>query len=192
MNKRDYYEVLGVSKNATDAEIKSAFRKLAKQYHPDINKEAGSEEKFKEIQEAYAVLSDASKRKQYDQFGHAAFEQGAGGGFSGFDFSGFDFSDIFGDLFGEGGFNFGFGGRNSNRATKGRDKLVRVNSSKINTYSYEITFVRTKENKNIDICPQCGAPVDGNNSGVCEYCRSTLINNNYTLVMSKKKMLAQK
>ena len=72
------------------------------------------------------------------------------------------------------------------------NKVVRGNSSKLNTYSYEITFVRTKENKNIDICPQCGAPVDGNNSGVCEYCRSTLINNNYTLVMSKKKMLAQK
>ena len=104
MNKKDYYEVLGVSKTATDAEIKSAFRKLAKQYHPDINKEADAEEKFKEIQEAYAVLSDPNKRKQYDQFGHAAFSgNGAGGaGFGGFDFSGFDvdLDDILGNMFG--------------------------------------------------------------------------------------------
>ncbi|MBQ2946586.1 MAG: TIM44-like domain-containing protein [Bacilli bacterium] len=72
------------------------------------------------------------------------------------------------------------------------NKVVRGFSSKLNTYSYELTFVRTKENKQADICPQCGAPVEGNNSGVCEYCRSILISNNYTLVMSKKKMLAQK
>ena len=72
------------------------------------------------------------------------------------------------------------------------NKVVRGSSSKLNTYSYELTFVRTKENKEIDICPQCGAPVEGNNSGVCEYCKSTLISNNYTLIMSKKKMLSQK
>lgn len=97
-DKRDYYEVLGVSKTATDAEIKKAFRVLAKKYHPDMNpgdKEA--EAKFKEAQEAYAVLSDAEKRKQYDQFGHAAFDGGAGGA-GGFDFSGMDMGDIFGDF----------------------------------------------------------------------------------------------
>ena len=74
MNKRDYYEVLGIDKSASEAEIKSAFRKLAKQYHPDVNKAPDAEAKFKEIQEAYAVLSDEERRKQYDQFGHAAFD----------------------------------------------------------------------------------------------------------------------
>ena len=95
--KRDYYEVLGVSKTASDSEIKSAYRKLAKKYHPDMNpgdKEA--EAKFKEASEAYAILSDADKRRQYDQFGHAAFDGGAGGGAGGFDFNGFDMGDFFG------------------------------------------------------------------------------------------------
>src|SRR5574344_578433 len=108
MEKRDYYEVLGVSKTASQDEIKSAFRKLAKKYHPDINHDADAPEKFKEAEEAYAVLSDEDKRKQYDQFGHAAFSGGAGNPGGGYDFSGFDFSDIFGDVFG-GGFS-GFGG----------------------------------------------------------------------------------
>ena len=113
--KRDYYEVLGVDRNADDAALKKAYRALAKKYHPDMNpgdKEA--EKKFKEASEAYAVLSDAEKRRQYDQFGHAAFEGGAGGaggGFGGFDFSGADFGDIFGDLFG--------GGRRGGRAGNG-------------------------------------------------------------------------
>lgn len=84
--KRDYYEVLGVPKNASDADIKKAFRTLAKKYHPDMHPgDKECEEKFKEAQEAYAVLSDAEKRKQYDQFGHAAFD-GTGGGAGGFDF----------------------------------------------------------------------------------------------------------
>ncbi len=129
MNKKDYYEVLGVSKNATEAEIKSAFRKLAKQYHPDVSKEENAEEKFKEIQEAYAVLSDESKRKQYDQFGHAAFDgAGGAGGFGGFDASGFDFSDIFDSIFGSG---FGFGGssQSSTRARSGNDRLMRIKLS---------------------------------------------------------------
>ena len=109
--KRDYYEVLGVDRNADDAALKKAYRVLAKKYHPDMNpgdKEA--EKKFKEASEAYAVLSDAEKRRQYDQFGHAAFEGGAGGaggGFGGFDFSQFSgsgggFSSFFENLFGGG------------------------------------------------------------------------------------------
>ena len=113
--KRDYYEVLGVDRNADDAALKKAYRALAKKYHPDMNpgdKEA--EKKFKEASEAYAVLSDAEKRRQYDQFGHAAFEGGAGG-FGGFDFSGADFGDIFGDIFGD---LFG-GGRRGGRAGNG-------------------------------------------------------------------------
>ena len=102
--KRDYYEVLGVDKNADDAALKKAYRALAKKYHPDMNpgdKEA--EKKFKEASEAYAILSDPEKRRQYDQFGHAAFDGGAGGagGFGGFDFNGADFGDIFGDIFGD-------------------------------------------------------------------------------------------
>ena len=112
-DKRDYYEVLGVSKDASQSDIKSAYRKLAKKYHPDMNpgdKEA--EVKFKEASEAYAILSDEDKRHQYDQFGHAAFEGGAGAG--GFDFSSFDMNDIFGDLFG--GFDF-FGGGGGRRAS---------------------------------------------------------------------------
>lgn len=130
MAKKDYYEVLGVDKNASEQDIKLAFRRLAKKYHPDVCKEPDAEAKFKEAQEAYAVLSDSSRRKQYDQFGHAAFEQNqGGGGFSqGFDFSGFDFSSIFDDLFGfGGGFSQGFGGGGRKTATKGADALVGMN-----------------------------------------------------------------
>ena len=118
--KRDYYEVLGVSKGASHSEIKAAYRKLAKKYHPDMNpgdKEA--EAKFKEASEAYAVLSDADKRRQYDQFGHAAFDGGAGGA-GGFDFGGMDMGDIFGDIFGD----FFGGGRSrgqSNGPMKGQN-----------------------------------------------------------------------
>lgn len=117
MNKKDYYEVLGVSKTATDDEIKSAFRKLAKKYHPDVSKEPDAAEKFKEAQEAYAVLSDKQKRNQYDQFGHQAFNQNMGNGAGGFDFSGFDFGDIFDDLFGS---SFGYN-KKSSRGRRGSD-----------------------------------------------------------------------
>ena len=115
--KRDYYEVLGVDKTADDAALKKAFRQLAKKYHPDMNPgDKDAEQKFKEVQEAYAVLSDADKRRQYDQFGHAAFEGGAGGA-GGFDFSGMDMGDIFSDLFGD---FFGGGPRTPMRRGKGR------------------------------------------------------------------------
>ncbi len=110
--KRDYYEVLGVDKGADDAAIKKAYRVLAKKYHPDMNPgDVEAEKKFKEASEAYAVLSDPEKRRQYDQFGHAAFEGGMGGA-GGFDFSGADFGDIFGDIFGD---LFG-GGRSRGRS----------------------------------------------------------------------------
>ena len=90
MNKKDYYEVLGVSKDASDADIKSAYRKLAKKYHPDLNKDdKDAAEKFKEASEAYEVLGDKEKRKMYDQYGSAGFQGGAGGGFSGFNTTGF-------------------------------------------------------------------------------------------------------
>ena len=137
--KRDYYEVLGVSKNATQDEIKSAFRKKAKQYHPDLNKDnPDAAEKFKEAQEAYSVLSDEKKRKMYDQYGHAGVgngPRGAGGySYQGFDASDFDFGDIFDSIFGgSGGFSgFGFGGNSSSagrgtRARRGSDVLMRMN-----------------------------------------------------------------
>lgn len=122
--KRDYYEVLGIDKNADDAAIKKAYRVLAKKYHPDVNPgDENAEKLFKEASEAYAVLSDPEKRRQYDQFGHAAFDGGAGGagGFGGFDFSGADFSDIFGDMFGFGDiFGSRRGGR-SNAPMQGED-----------------------------------------------------------------------
>lgn len=142
--KKDYYEVLGVSKTASQDEIKSAFRKLAKKYHPDVSKEENAAEKFKECQEAYAVLSDENKRKQYDQFGHAAFENNGAGGY---DFSGFDFSDIFGDIFGS-GFGFNFGGSGS-RKTRGRDKVMRVN------LTFEEAIFGVTKDINLDVHEEC-------------------------------------
>ena len=116
MAKRDYYEVLGVNKNATPDQIKSAYRKLAVKHHPDKNPgDKSSEEKFKEAGEAYHVLSDKERKQNYDNFGHAAFENGAGGrgGFGNFDFSN-HFSDIFEDFFGD----FGGGGGRRRKKSK--------------------------------------------------------------------------
>ncbi len=148
MSKRDYYEVLGVSKNASDSEIKKAYRKLAKEYHPDINKANDAAEKFKEINEAYEILSDSNKRASYDQFGH----QASNANFSGFsDFSNMGgFSDIFSDFF-----NQGFGGRSSNRngPIRGEDAYISL------TIDFLDAAFGTTKNIRLDIekeCTSCG------------------------------------
>jgi len=139
--KRDYYEVLGVSKNATEQELKRAHRQLAKKYHPDVNTEAGAEEKFKEIQEAYEVLMDPQKKSTYDQFGHAGMDgMGGAGGFGGFGGGG-GFEDIFEGMFGGGFGGFGGGGgRSTNSARRGAD----LEKSLIITFE-EAAFGATKE-----------------------------------------------
>ncbi len=149
--KRDYYEVLGVSKSADDAELKKAYRALAKKYHPDMNPgDAEAEKKFKEASEAYAILSDPEKRKQYDQFGFAAFEGGAGGGgFGGFDFNSMDFSDIFGDIFGD-----FFGGGRSRRTSNGPMKGANIRTSVRITFE-EATFGVEKEIE-LTLKDECG------------------------------------
>lgn len=173
MDKKDYYEVLGVSKTATDAEIKSAFRKLAKKYHPDVCKEPDAEQKFKECQEAYAVLSDPNKRKQYDQFGHAAFANGGGGagfqGFSGFSDFG-DMSDIFDDILG----GFGFSTRSNSRRSsngprRGNDVLYKM------TIDFDEAVFGCKKDIKIDVtdtCEECKG-VGGFNSKTCPECRGS-------------------
>ncbi len=167
MDKRDYYEVLGISKTASDDEIKKAYRKLAKKYHPDVSTEANAEAKFKEVQEAYDVLSDQTKRSQYDQFGHQAANGGFGaGGFGGAGFEGFDFGDIFSAFFG--------GGQRSSRGTsrprKGSDIQRRMSISfeesifgkteKIKVPVYDECHVchglGAESKKDIKVCSQCG------------------------------------
>ena len=141
MAKRDYYEVLGVSKNATEQELKRAHRQLAKKYHPDVNKEAGAEEKFKEVQEAYEVLTDPQKKSTYDQFGHAGMDgMGGAGGFGGGFGGGGGFEDIFEGMFGGGFGGFGGGGRQTNGARRGAD----LEKSLIITFE-EAAFGATKE-----------------------------------------------
>ena len=169
MAKNDYYELLGLDKAASQDEVKKAYRKMAIKYHPDKNpgnKEA--EEKFKEVTEAYQVLSDPAKRKQYDQFGHAGFEGGFNGG--GFDYSNFnDLGDVVGDLFGD---LFGsFGGRRaSSRGQKGRDLQYAVNidfMEAVNGAAKKISFVKMdgcascggtgmEKGKQPPACPECG------------------------------------
>ncbi|HZP46764.1 MAG TPA: molecular chaperone DnaJ [Candidatus Binataceae bacterium] len=170
--KRDYYEVLGISRGAGEEEIKKAYRRLAVQYHPDRNPgNKQAEEKFKELNEAYQVLSDPERRAQYDRFGHAAFQgpQGAGG-FGGFDFSqGFEevFSDIFGDFFGTGR------GRSRSRSRRGEDLR----------YDLEIEFKEAATGaekiikfQRLVVCEQCnGSRARGGAEGVriCPNCRGT-------------------
>ncbi len=175
-SKKDYYEVLGVDKNADEATIKKAYRKLAKKYHPDANqgsKEA--EEKFKEVGEAYEVLSDPQKRKTYDQFGHAAFDGSAGGGgFSG-GFGGMDMGDIFSDIFGGGfgGFSDIFGGgKRKNGPRRGSDLRVELHISfeeAVFGCSKEITYNKDES------CPDCGGSgaKPGTHAETCTNCRGS-------------------
>ncbi len=166
-DKRDYYEVLGVPKGASEADIKKAFRQVAKKYHPDMHPgDKECEEKFKEAQEAYAVLSDAEKRRQYDQFGHAAFDGSGGAG--GFDFSGMDMGDIFGDIFGS---FFGGGSRGgaSNGPMKGANIRVRLNltfEEAVFGCDKEVEFTYKKE---CETCHGTGAK-PGTSPETCSKC----------------------
>ena len=171
-NKRDYYEVLGVEKNAAEAEIKKAYRKLAAKYHPDVNHEADAEEKFKEINEAYEVLSDPDKKARYDQFGFAGvdpnFNAAAGGNpFGGFGgFSGFgDLGDIFGDFFGGGATR----SRSANAPRKGENIVVQVD------LSFEEAAFGTKKEVSvgrIETCDRCGGSgaASGTQAETCDRC----------------------
>ena len=167
--KRDYYEVLGIPKTATEAEIKKAFRTTAKKYHPDMHPgDKECEEKFKEAQEAYAVLSDPDKRRQYDQFGHAAFDGSAGGGAGGFDFSGMDMGDIFGDIFGD-----FFGGGSRRSSNNGPQKGANVRLSVRITFE-EAIFGCAKElefsyKEECKICHGTGAK-PGTSPETCSKC----------------------
>ncbi len=175
--KRDYYEVLGVAKTASDSEIKSAYRKLAKKYHPDLNPgDKAAEEKFKEVGEAYEVLSDKDKRARYDQFGHAGVDPnygaGGGGGFGG-GFGGVDLNDIFGDLFGGGFGGFGGGRRaNPNAPRKGAD--IRV-SLVIDFMEAVHGCTKTVTVNRQDTCPDCSGTgaAKGTSPESCPDCHGT-------------------
>ena len=192
--KRDYYDVLGIPKSATEAEIKSAFRKKAKEYHPDLNKDnPNAAEKFKEAQEAYSVLSDENKRKMYDQYGHAgvgAGGPGAGGfgGFSDFSSAGFDFGDIFDSIFGGVGSDSGFGGfsgfgggrGNKNRPTRGSDILMRMN------LTFEEAIFGCEKKFNIEVVEDC-SECHGNGGFDKEECstchgRGTITSQQHTIL----------
>lgn len=153
-DKRDFYEVLGVDRNADDAALKRAYRKLAKKYHPDSHPgDKVAEEKFKEASEAYAILSDPDKRRQYDQFGMGAFEGNGAGGAGGFDFSGMDFGDIFGDLFGGFGSFGGFGGSSAQR---GPHKGANVHASVRISFEEAVFGVVKELDLNLkEECPTC-------------------------------------
>ena len=169
MAKRDYYEVLGVDKGASADQIKSAYRKQAVKYHPDKNKgDKAAEEKFKEASEAYHVLSDSERKQNYDNFGHAAFENGGGGrgGFGNFDFSS-HFSDIFEDFFGEG---FGGGGRRSRRSNnRGSDLRYDLSISLEEAYSGKKQDIKFSTSDKCDTCSGSGSK-PGHDAGSCSMC----------------------
>ena len=176
--KRDYYEVLGVEKGASEDEIKKAYRKLAKANHPDLHPgDKECEERFKEVNEAYEVLSDPDKRAKYDQFGHAAFDPSAGGpggaGFGGFG----GFGDIFGDIFGGGFgdiFGGGFGGGQTQRSGPRRGENLRV---RLNITFEEAAFGCEKEINvgRVEQCPDCKGTgcAPGTTPEVCPDCKGT-------------------
>ena len=156
MSKRDYYEVLGLSKGASDDEIKKAYRKMAKKYHPDVNKDPGAEESFKEVNEAYEVLSDPQKKATYDQFGHAGMDGanfgGGAGGFGGFE----DFGDIFGSFFG-GGFGGGGGRRSNNGPRKGNDRFMQMRIDFMDAIFGKTETVTIEVDEQCDECMGSGA-----------------------------------
>ena len=169
MAKRDYYEVLGINKSASADQIKSAYRKLAVKYHPDKNKgDKASEEKFKEASEAYHVLSNAERKQNYDNFGHAAFENGGGGrgGFGNFDFSS-SFSDIFEDFFGEG---FG-GGRRSRRSNnRGSDLRYDLSITLEEAYTGKKQDIKFSTSEKCNTCKGSGSK-PGTSASSCSMCR---------------------
>ena len=176
-NKRDYYEVLGLSKGASDDDIKKAFRRLAKKYHPDINKEKGAEEKFKEINEAYEVLSDPQKKATYDQFGHAGMEGAFSGGQSGF--GGFgsmdDLGDLFSDLFGGGMGGFSFGGQRSSRQTgpiKGENRYMEMDIDFLDAVHGVDKMINISVDKKCKACAGSGAK-SSKDIEVCSSCRGS-------------------
>ncbi|MFL2892505.1 MAG: molecular chaperone DnaJ [Candidatus Pelagibacter sp.] len=168
MAKRDYYDVLEVNKGASADQIKSAYRKLAVKFHPDKNKgDKAAEEKFKEASEAYHVLSNSERKQNYDNFGHAAFENGGGGrgGFGNFDFSG-SFSDIFEDFFGEG---FG-GGRRSRRSNnRGSDLRYDLSITLEEAFSGKKQDIKFSTTEKCDTCSGSGSK-PGHNAGACNMC----------------------
>ena len=165
--KRDYYEVLGVSRTCTDQELKSAYRKLAMQYHPDRNPgDKAAEEKFKEASEAYSVLSDENKRAQYDRFGHAGV---GGSGFGGFDASAFqDLSEIFGDIFGFGD-AFGGGGRRRSRAQRGADLRADITIELKDAIFGKTTEIPVRKSETCDACHGTGG-ARGKQPTTCSAC----------------------
>ena len=178
--KRDYYEVLGVKKDATADEIKKAYRKLAKENHPDLHPgDKACEERFKEVNEAYEVLSDEEKRKKYDQFGHAAFDPNAGYGAGGFGggFGGFgDFGDL-GDIFGSFGDIFGFGGGGAQRSNPNAPRKGDNIRSSVSISFEEAAFGCAKEITigRVEQCPDCKGTgcQPGTTPEVCPDCKGT-------------------